>query len=85
MENLTRFSERVDMLFDISHAASEQLISFEEDKQFLKMHKESRSSVIKRVEKKKADRDKRTFERKCRDAEHALFLAPPPLFTSNEI
>ena len=49
------------MLFDISHAASEQLISIKEDKQFLKMQKESRSDVIRQVDKKKANRDKRTF------------------------
>jgi hypothetical protein len=71
LENQTQFSEKLDMLFDISHAASEQLISIEEDKQFLKMQKESRSGVIGRVDKKKADRDKRTFERKCREAERA--------------
>ena len=51
-------------MFDISHAASEQSICIEEDKQFLNMQKESRSGAIGRVDKKKTGRDKRTFERK---------------------
>ena len=49
----------------------QHLISIEEDKQFLKIQKEPRSGAIGRVDKKKTDRDKRTFERKCKEAERA--------------
>ena len=50
LEFQTQFSEKLDMLLDMNHAASEQLIAIEEDKQFLKMQKESRSIVIGRID-----------------------------------
>jgi hypothetical protein len=62
----------LDKLFDISHAASEQLMDITEDKQFLELQRESRSGVIGSLDKKKVDRDKRVFERKRTAAERVL-------------
>ena len=65
-ENQRQFTETLDKLFDISHAASQQLIQIEEDQRFLELQRESRSGVIGPVDKKKADRDKRALERQCK-------------------
>ena len=39
LQNQKGYSEKLDLLFDRSHAASEQLTRIEEDKQFLKVKK----------------------------------------------
>jgi len=66
LENQENFSRMIDNLFDISHAASDQLICIEEDKEFLKLQQQSRSGVTGSVDKKKTDREKRAIERKLK-------------------
>jgi hypothetical protein len=67
----TQYEQKLDSLFDISHAASDQLIRIEEDKQFLKLQQESRSGAIGSVDKKKAEQDKRFHDRKHKATECA--------------
>jgi len=66
LENQENFSRMIDNLFDISHAASDQLIRIEEDREFLKLQQQLRSGVIGSVDRKKADREKRAIERKLK-------------------
>lgn len=66
LQNQKEYSEKLDKLFDISHAASDQLLHIEEDKQFLKLQQESRSGVIGSVDKKKSEKDNRAMERKLK-------------------
>jgi len=63
LENQANFNKKLDNLFDISHAASDKLIRLDEDKEFLKLQQQSRSGVIGSVDKKKADKDKRSIDR----------------------
>ena len=62
-KNQILYSENLDMLFDISHANSDKLITIEEDKQFLKLQQETRSGSLGPVDKKLADKEKRSYER----------------------
>lgn len=62
-ENQRMYSENLDMLFDISHANSEQLIKNEEDRQFLRLQRESRKGCIGSLDRKLSAREKRSAER----------------------
>ena len=64
LENQENFSRMLDNLFDVSHAASDQLIRIDEDREFLKLQQQSRSGVIGSVDKKKADKKKEQFKEK---------------------
>ena len=44
--NQKNYSEKLDQLFDISHANAEKLIKNDEDRQFLKMQQDSRKGCI---------------------------------------
>jgi len=66
LENQENFSRKLDNLFDVSHAASDQLIHIEEDKEFLKLQQQSRIGVIGSVDKKRADRERRALQRKLK-------------------
>ena len=54
-ENQLKCTQKLYKLFDISHAASEELIDITEDKQFLELQRESRNGVIGSLDKKKAE------------------------------
>ena len=69
--NQSRYTEKIDKLFDISHANSNQLIKIEEDREFLKMQQESRTGTIGTLDKKLSEKEKRSAERLER---HKLFL-----------
>lgn len=69
LESQSQYSKKLDMLFDVSHADSEKIIHIKEDREFLEMQRESRNGVIGPVDKRKAERDKRTLERKFKAAE----------------
>ena len=68
-DNQIQYSKKLDKLFDINHAASENVITISEDKQFLQLQRESRSGVIGPVDMNKAKREKRKWERQCKDNE----------------
>ena len=61
--NQKEYTEKLSNLFDISHANSEQLIKNDEDRQFLKLQRESRTGSIGSVDKKLAAKEKRVAER----------------------
>lgn len=63
-ENQKEYSDKLDNLFDISHANSNELIKNEEDRKFLKLQQESRTGCIGSVDIKAFRRDKRSAERK---------------------
>lgn len=63
LENQANFIKKLDNLFDINHAASDKLIRLDEDIEFLKLQQQSRSGLIGSVDKKKADKDKRSIDR----------------------
>jgi hypothetical protein len=67
----TQYEQKLNSLFDISHAVSDQLSRIEEDEQFLKLQQESRSGAIGSVDKKKAEQDKRVHDRKRKATERA--------------
>jgi len=73
LENQEKFSRKLDNLFDISHAASDQLIHIEEDKEFLKLQQQSRIGVIGSVDKKRTDRERRAIERKLKTERRVQF------------
>ena len=58
------YCEKLDKLFDISHAKADELINIEEDRQFLKLQKESRKGSIGPVDKKLVAKETRTAIRK---------------------
>jgi hypothetical protein len=60
------YGEKLDILFDISHANSNELITNEEDRQFMKLQQESRAGCLGSVDRKTFCRDKRSAERKER-------------------
>jgi hypothetical protein len=53
------------MLFDISHANSESLIKNEEDKQFLQLQQDFLTGSFGAVDRKLAEKEKRSAERKA--------------------
>jgi len=61
--NQNQYTEKLDTLFDISHANADKLIANEEDRQFLKLQKESRTGCIGPVDKKLDGREKRSAQR----------------------
>jgi hypothetical protein len=65
-QNQKEYGEKLDILFDISHANSNELITNEEDRQFLKLQQESRAGCLGSVDRKTFCRDKRSAERKER-------------------
>lgn len=62
--NQKSYCDKLDRLFDISHANSNELIRNEEDRQFLRLQQESRTGTIGAVDKKLAEREKRSTMRK---------------------
>jgi hypothetical protein len=73
--NQKQYCEKLDHLFDISHANAEQLITNEEDRQFLKLQRESRTGCIGSVDKKLLSREKRATERRERFAKRVRATA----------
>lgn len=68
LEKQSQYVIKLDQLFDISHADSENLIKIDEDWQFLKQQKESRTGCIGSVDKNLADKEQRKQERVLRQA-----------------
>lgn len=62
-QNQKQYTEKLDNLFDISHANAAQLISNEEDRLFLKLQQESRTGCIGPVDRKLLGREKRSAKR----------------------
>ncbi|CAH0562945.1 unnamed protein product [Brassicogethes aeneus] len=65
-KNQQKFIDKLEKLFDISHANSQQLIKNEGDRQFLKLQQESRTGSIGPVDKKLAKQEIRSALRKER-------------------
>ena len=70
-QNQQEYTDKLNNLFDISHANSNELIKNDEDRQFLKLQQESRTGCIGSVDTKSFLRDKRSAERKRRLLERA--------------
>lgn len=64
--NQKSYSDKLDGIFDISHANAEQLITNEEDRQFLRLQRESRTGCIGSVDKILAGKEDRAAERRQR-------------------
>jgi hypothetical protein len=65
--NQKQYSDKLEMLFDVSHAKSDSLIKNDEDKQFLKLQREGRIGSLGPVDKKLAEKEKRAAERKLKE------------------
>jgi len=65
--NQKQYSDKLEMLFDISHANSDSLIKNDEDKQFLMLQREGRFGSCGPVDKKLAEKEKRAAERKLKE------------------
>lgn len=75
VENQEEFSTKLDLLFDISHADSDTLITIEEDKQFLKLQQQERVGCFGSLDKNLADKEKRAMERKLKEKGRAAAAA----------
>jgi hypothetical protein len=69
LQNNTEYNEKLDQLFNIIHAASNQSICTEEDEQLSKLLKESKTGSTDSIGKQKANKDKRSMKRKLKHAE----------------
>ena len=76
--NQQQYSEKLDKLFDISHANSAELIKNDEDRLFLQLQQRSRTGCIGPVDVKLAKREARTAQRQQRFLKHARLNSPKP-------
>lgn len=65
-----QFTEKLQQLFDASHANAKSILTNEEDRTFLQLQQESRTGSIGPVDKKLADKEKRRAERQQRQLEY---------------
>jgi hypothetical protein len=71
VENQREYSSKLDSLFDISHAAANELIKNDEDRIFLQQQRESRTGCIGPLDQKLAKREQRAAKRQQRFLQHA--------------
>lgn len=64
-----QFTEKLEQLFDISHANAKAIITNEEDRTFLQLQQESRTGSIGPIDKTLADKEKRRAARQQRQQE----------------
>lgn len=79
--NQNQYTEKLNRLFDISHANADDIIVNDEDRKFLKLQQESRCGSIGTVDKKLHDREKRAAERRKRLADRGQLAATTPTQT----
>ena len=65
-KNQENYSKKLDKMFDISHGNADQMITIEEDKEFLNLQRASRTGSFGCVDKKLATVEKRSAERRER-------------------
>ena len=80
--NQKNYTEKLEKLFDISHADSDKLIRNQEDLQFLKLQQESRTGSIGPLDVKLAAKETRSAERRERHKRRAADLSTPQASTS---
>ena len=66
-QNQKEYTDKLEKMFDISHANSDKIIRNEEDKQFLMLQRSSRTGVIGPADKKLAIREKKSALRIVRE------------------
>jgi len=64
--NQKKYNDKLDLLFDVSPTNADQIIKNEEDRQFLRLQKESRTGCIGPVDNKLDGQEKRSAERRKR-------------------
>ena len=74
------YSEKLERMFDISHANSDELIKNAEDREFLGLQRRSRTGVIGSIDRKLAVQEAKSAERKVRKQLYAEKVAKQDVF-----
>jgi len=74
-ENQKQYTEKLDKLFDISNAKADQLITNEEDRQFLKLQRESRAGCLGPIDRQLCGVETRSAQRHKRFVKQTALAA----------